>query len=104
MVAAFVLSVISFMLNATMLGPAIRDINSHLGPNAFASMSSYYCLTGAIANVVLIRWSDFIGRKRVLLGILILLCIGTLLCIVGTSLPVVVVGRVLREPPTSLSA
>jgi MFS family permease len=69
MVAALVLSVISFMLNATMLAPAIRDINSHLGPNAFASMSSYYFLTGAIANVVLIRWSDYIGRKRVLLGI-----------------------------------
>lgn len=32
MVAALVLSVISFMLNATMLAPAIRDINSHLGP------------------------------------------------------------------------
>jgi predicted MFS family arabinose efflux permease len=96
MVAALVLSVISFMLNATMLGPAIHDINSHLGPNAFASMSSYYFLTGAIANVVLIRWSDYVGRKRVLLGILVLLCVGTLLCIVGTSLPIVVAGRALQ--------
>ena len=32
MVAALVLSVASFMLNATMLSPAIRDINTHLGP------------------------------------------------------------------------
>jgi predicted MFS family arabinose efflux permease len=84
------------MLNATMLSPAIRDINSHLGPNAFASMSSYHFLAGAIANVVLIRWSDFIGRKRVLLGILVLLCIGTVLCMVGSSLPVVVAGRALQ--------
>jgi hypothetical protein len=37
MVAALVLSVMSFMLNATMLAPAIGDINSHLGSNAFAS-------------------------------------------------------------------
>jgi len=96
MVAALVLSVISFMLNATMLAPAIRDINSHLGHNGFASMSSYYFLAGAIANVVLIRWSDYIGRKRVLLGILVLLCVGTVLCIVGTSLPVVVLGRALQ--------
>ncbi len=96
MVAALVLSVISFMLNATMLSPAIRDINSHLGPNAFASISSYFFLAGAIGNVVLIRWSDYIGRKRVLLGILTMLCIGTLLCIVGTSLPVVVAGRILQ--------
>ena len=104
MVAALVLSVISFMLNATMLSPAIRDINTHLGPNAFPSMSSYNYLAGAIANVVLIRWSDYIGRKRVLIGVLSMMCIGTLLCIFGTSLPVVVAGRVLQEHPTSPSA
>jgi predicted MFS family arabinose efflux permease len=96
MVTALVLSVVSFMLNATMLAPAIRDINSHLGPNAYASMSSYFYLTGAIANVVLIRWSDYIGRKRVLIGILLILCIGTVLVVVGTSLPVVVAGRILQ--------
>lgn len=96
MVAALVLSVMSFMLNATMLGPAIRDINSDLGPHAYASMSVYFYLAGAIGNVVLIRWSDYIGRKRVLLGILVSLCIGTLLCIFGASLPVVVVGRILQ--------
>jgi predicted MFS family arabinose efflux permease len=96
MVMALVASVISFMLNATMLSPAIRDINAHLGPDAYASMSAYFYLSGAICNVVLIRWSDYIGRKRLLLGILVVLCIGTVLCIVGTSLPVVVVGRVLQ--------
>ena len=96
MVAALVLSVVSFMLNATMLSPAIRDINAHLGAGAFAPISSYFYLAGAIANVVLIRWSDYIGRKRVLIGVLIMLCVGTVLCVFGTSLPVVVAGRVLQ--------
>jgi predicted MFS family arabinose efflux permease len=96
MVSALVLSVIAFMLNATMVSPAIGDINAHLGSNAFASMSSYSYLAGAIANVVLIRWSDYIGRKRVLLGVLVVMCVGTLLCIFGTTLPVVVAGRVLQ--------
>jgi predicted MFS family arabinose efflux permease len=45
---------------------------------------------------VVIRWSDYIGRKRVLLGIMIVLCIGTVLCIVGSSLPVVLLGRILQ--------
>jgi predicted MFS family arabinose efflux permease len=96
MVAALVLSVISFQLNATMLGPAFYDIEHELGKGAFGSMSTYFYLAGAVANVVLIRWSDYIGRKRVLLGILALLCVGTLLCVVGTSLPVVVVGRIMQ--------
>jgi MFS family permease len=93
MVAALVLSVMAFMLNATMLVPAIRDLNSHLGPNAFAAMSDYNYLAGAVANVVLIRWSDYIGRKRVLIGVLVVMVLGTLLCIFGTTLPVVVAGR-----------
>jgi MFS family permease len=96
MVAALVTSVISFQLNATMLGPAIRDINTELGPDAFAAMSNYFYLAGAIANVIFIRWSDFVGRKRVLVGIMIAMSIGTLLCIVGSSLPVVVAGRILQ--------
>ena len=93
MVSALVLSVMAFMLNATMLAPAIGDVNSHLGPNAFAAMSDYNYLAGAVANVVLIRWSDYIGRKRVLIGVLVVMCLGTLLCIFGTTLPVVVAGR-----------
>src|ERR1700722_10508955 len=96
MVTALAVSVASFMLNATMFSPAIRDINAHLGPQGYASMSAYFYLSGAICNVVLIRWSDYIGRKNVLLGILVVQCLGTLLCIVGTSLPIVVVGRVLQ--------
>ena len=96
LVAALVASVISFQLNATMLGPAIRDIDTELGPGAFAAMANYFYLSGAIANVVFIRWSDYIGRKRVLLGIMIVLCIGTVLCIVGSSLPVVLLGRILQ--------
>ncbi len=89
LVAALVFSLMSFSLNATMLAPpAVRDINQTLGPpGAFVAMSTPpFYLAGAIANVVLIRWSDYIGRKRVLIGIVIVMCIGTVLCL-STSLP-----------------
>jgi predicted MFS family arabinose efflux permease len=52
---------------------------------------------------VFIRWSDYIGRKRVLLGIMIVLCVGTVLCLVSTSLPVLLVGRSCRVAATSRS-
>ncbi|WP_396931635.1 MFS transporter [Mycolicibacterium sp.] len=95
LVAALVFSLMSFSLNATMLAPAVRDINQTLGPGAFVAMSTPFYLAGAIANVVLIRWSDYIGRKRVLIGIVIVMCLGTVLCL-STSLPLVVVGRFLQ--------
>jgi predicted MFS family arabinose efflux permease len=96
LVAALATAVMSFQINATMLAPAIRDIESDLGTGAYAAMSTYFYLAGAIANVVLIRWSDFVGRRRMIFGALIVLCIGTVLCIVGTSLPIVLVGRFLQ--------
>lgn len=95
LVAALVFALMSFSLNATMLAPAVHDINEKLGPGAFAAISTPFYLAGAIANVVLIRWSDYIGRRRMLLAILVVVCIGTVLCL-STSLPVVVVGRFLQ--------
>jgi predicted MFS family arabinose efflux permease len=96
MVAALLVAVMSFQVNATMLAPAIRDIETELGAGSFAAMSNYFYLAGAVANVVLVRWSDFIGRKRMMFGVLAVLCVGTVLCIVSSSLPVVLVGRLLQ--------
>lgn len=95
LVTALIFAVMSFSLNATMLSPAVRDINETLGPGAFVAMSAPFYLAGAIANVVLIRWSDYIGRKRVLIGILVICVLGAVLCL-SSSLPVVVVGRFLQ--------
>src|SRR4029077_11499718 len=65
LVAELVASVISFQLNATMLGPAIRDIDTELVPGAFAAMANYFYLSGAIANVVFIRSSERLHRPQV---------------------------------------
>jgi len=96
MVTALVFSVVAVGLGSTMVAPAVHDINTHLGPGAFVTMSTYFYLAGAIANVVLVRWSDYVGRKRILLAILVVACVGTALCVVSTSLPVVVFGRFLQ--------
>ncbi|WP_101951768.1 MFS transporter [Mycobacterium sp. 3519A] len=96
MVAALLVAVMSFQLNATMLAPAIRDIETELGDGAFAAMSTYFYLAGAVGNVVLVRWSDFVGRKRMIFGVLGVLFIGCLMCVVSTSLPIVLIGRFLQ--------
>lgn len=96
MVAALLVAVVSFNLNASMLAPAIRDIETELGAGAYAAMSTYFYLAGAVANVVLIRWSDFIGRRRMVIAALVVLCIGTALCIFSSSLTLVLIGRLLQ--------
>jgi hypothetical protein len=42
-------------------------------------MSTYFSLAGAVSSVVLIGWSDCVGRKRVM----IVMCVGTVLYIVA---------------------
>ena len=96
MVAALIVSVVAFQLNTTMLIPAIHTINEQFGRGAFATMSTYFSLAGAVSSVVLIRWSDYVGRRRVLLGVMVVMCIGTVLCIVSTTLGLLVVGRILQ--------
>jgi predicted MFS family arabinose efflux permease len=96
MVSALVVSVVAFQLNTTMLIPAIHAINDEFGRGAFATMSTYFSLSGAVSSVVLIRWSDYVGRKRVLIGVMSVMCGGTVLCIVATSLGLMVVGRMLQ--------
>ena len=59
-------------------------------------MSTYFALAGAVSSIVLIRWSDYIGRKRVLLGVMLVMCVGTMLCILSTSLGTMVLGRILQ--------
>ncbi|MCV7282523.1 MFS transporter [Mycolicibacterium flavescens] len=96
LVAALLIAVMSFQLNATMLAPAIRDIETELGKGAFAAMSTYFYLAGAVGNVVLVRWSDFLGRKKMMFVVLTVLTVGTALCLLSTSLPVVLFGRLLQ--------
>jgi predicted MFS family arabinose efflux permease len=96
MVSALIVSVVAFQLNTTMLIPAIHTINEDFGRDAFATMATYFSLAGAVSSVVLIRWSDYVGRKRVLLGAMIVMCLGTMLCIASTTLGLMVIGRILQ--------
>jgi len=96
LVAALLSSVISFQLNASMLVPAIGQINDELGSNAYTAMGNYFFLAGAIVSVIFTRWSDFVGRKPVLLGIMMVTVVGTVVCILATTLPLMVFGRILQ--------
>ncbi|SDC04578.1 Major Facilitator Superfamily protein [Sphingomonas sp. YR710] len=98
LVASLTLAVLSYQLNATMITPVLPALAAELGESIdrISWVSSLFFLAGGIAGVVLSRWSDFIGRRRCLIMVLVLLACGTLLCIVATNLPVLLVGRVLQ--------
>src|SRR5690606_37556227 len=61
-----------------------------------SQVSSLLLLVSSIAGVVLARWSDFIGRQRALVIILVLMGIGTILCMFAPNFTVLMIGRVFQ--------
>lgn len=98
LVAVLLLGVISFQLNASMVTPALPDIARHFGVGAesVAPVQSLFFLAGAISGPLMGRWSDFIGRRTALLLVIGVMSLGTVLCLLAPTLPVLVAGRFLQ--------
>ncbi len=89
---------LSYTLNATMITPLLPEIGRQLAPDGgdISLVSSLFFLSGSVAGIVLSRWSDFIGRRPVLMGSLAATALGTVICIFATSLPLLLLGRVIQ--------
>ncbi|WP_166848696.1 MFS transporter [Isoptericola sp. BMS4] len=98
LVASLLVAVVAFQLGASMVTPALPAMAATLGVGAddVAGVSSYFFLAGAVAGVVLSRWSDYVGRRRILLATLLVMVGGTVVCLLATSLPLLLAGRVMQ--------
>lgn len=98
LVATLLLSVIAYQLNASMITPALPEMarRLHGSVDGIAQVSSLFFLAGAITGVVLSRLSDFWGRRRILIAVLLVTAVGTVLCLAAPNLPVLLTGRVLQ--------
>lgn len=98
LVVTLIMSVLTYSMNATMLSPALPDMarSLHTSVGSVSNVSSVFFLAGAVGGILFTRWSDFIGRRRILFIVLALLIAGTTLCLVAPNLPVLLIGRVLQ--------
>ncbi|MDE1655155.1 MFS transporter [Actinotignum sanguinis] len=98
LLVTLVITVLSYQLNTTMVTPALPDIGRSfaVSEGTLALVSSLFFLAGAVAGILLTRWSDFLGRARMLLAVLAILLVGTLVCALAPNFPIFVTGRVLQ--------
>ncbi|MGI5472647.1 MFS transporter [Streptomyces sp. CA-132043] len=95
---ALLLGVIAFQLNASMVTPALPRIAGSLAaplPQIALSQTLFF-LIGGVAGVVLSRLGDHLGRRRVLLGSLAVMCVGTVLAVCAPNAAVLIAGRILQ--------
>lgn len=80
-----------------MVGPAVPTLQRelHADTSELAWMMNSFILSAAVATPLAGRLGDMFGHRRVLLAVLGLLAVGTAVCGAATSLPQLVVGRVI---------
>jgi predicted MFS family arabinose efflux permease len=91
------LAALAFALAQTMLIPALTELakSLHTDSSGVAWTITGYLLSAAVCTPVFGRLGDMFGKRRLLVIALGIFSLGSVVSALGTSLEVVVAGRVL---------
>lgn len=98
LMVALLAACIAFQLNASMLSPALVTMGEDLHTNqAVIGLSQTWFFTAAaLFSLFLPRLSDIIGRKKVLLGMMILMAVGSAVSAMAPDITWLFVGRIIQ--------
>ncbi len=93
-----VLGAISYALAQTMIIPALPAIQHDVGasPEAATWLLTAFLLTSSVSTPLLGRLGDMYGKERVLLAVLGVFALGSLVCAIGGSIGVLILGRAIQ--------
>jgi EmrB/QacA subfamily drug resistance transporter len=89
---------IAYALLQSLVAPALPELQQalHTSVNSVSWVLTAYLLSASIATPVIGRLGDIHGKERLLVGVLVLLCVGTVASALATTLTVMLVGRVIQ--------
>jgi MFS family permease len=89
---------LAFALLQSLIIPAIPQLEQtlHTSESGATWLLTAYLLSAAIATPILGRVGDMLGKEKIIVAVLIALTAGSLLSALATSLPVMLVGRVIQ--------
>ncbi|MEU8781078.1 MFS transporter [Streptomyces sp. NPDC048637] len=98
LVAALLAACFAFQLNASMLSPALKNIEDTLGASSaeIGLTQTAFFTSAALFSLFLPRLGDVIGRRRVLAGMLGLMVVGCVVAALATSVPMLFAGRIIQ--------
>jgi EmrB/QacA subfamily drug resistance transporter len=90
-----VLGAIAYALAQTMIIPALPAIQHDLGasPEGATWLLTAFLLTSSVSTPLLGRFGDMYGKEKVLLIALAIFALGSVVCAVGGSIGVLILGR-----------
>src|ERR1700676_3994600 len=89
---------LAFSLLQSLIIPALPQLEQtlHTSESAASWLLTAYLLSAAVATPVLGRVGDIMGKERVIVAVLVALSVGSLIAGLATTLPVMLVGRVIQ--------
>src|SRR5437762_1789624 len=96
--AVLALGGVSYALLQSLVAPALPEIQHalHTSESSVSWVLTSYLLSASVATPLIGRLGDMYGKERLLMIVLVLLSIGTVVAALATSLPLMLVGRVIQ--------
>lgn len=98
LMVAFLTATFAFQLNASMLSPALVTMQNELNTTAtqIGLSQTVFFTSSALFSLFLPRLADLVGRKKVLLGMLIATVAGCSVAALAPNVPILLLGRLLQ--------
>lgn len=95
---ALLTAVFAFQLNASMLAPALATMEVELDAttNQIGMTQTAFFTAAALFSLFMPRWGDLIGRRKVLVGMMVVTVIGSVIAALSVNVPMLFIGRVIQ--------
>ena len=95
---ALLAACLAFQLNASMLSPALVTMERELAATSteIAATQTVFFTAAALFTLFLPRLGDLIGRRRVLVGMLVVMAVGCVVAALATNVPMLFIGRLIQ--------
>src|SRR5882762_10494553 len=89
---------ISYALLQSLVIPALPQIQAqlHTSESAVGWVLTAYLMSASVATPIIGRLGDMYGKERLLMIVLLMLALGTLISAIASSLPLMILGRVIQ--------
>src|SRR6476661_7910109 len=98
LMVALLAACVAFQLNASMLSPALVTMGNelHTDQAVIGLSQTWFFTAAALFSLFLPRLSDIIGRKKVLVGMMLLMAVGSVIAALAPDITWLFVGRIIQ--------
>ncbi|SDR83283.1 MFS transporter [Corynebacterium timonense] len=95
---ALLSAVFAFQLNASMLAPALATMEVELNATTaeIGLTQTAFFTSAALFSLFMPRWGDLVGRRKVLVGMMLLTAVGSVVAALAPNVTVLFIGRVIQ--------